>query len=145
MKQLIVFFFFVFTSINFSAAQDISGVWKTIDDETGEAKSQVTIYQEDGKYFGKVTKILNKDRLDATCEKCSDYRKDQPIQGMVIMNDLEKIDDSKYSNGKILDPNKGKVYDVTIVPVNEDELLLKGGYKIFGKMVGRSQTWYRVQ
>lgn len=144
MKKVLNLLVLLFAVVSFANAQDIAGKWKTIDDETGDAKSYVTIYEKDGAYFGKVTTILNKDRQDATCDKCSDYRKDKPIKGMVIFNDLKKVDASTYSGGKILDPNKGKIYDLTITPNGDDELILKGGYKVFGKMIGRSQTWYRV-
>lgn len=134
------------TTFAFTAhSQDITGEWKTIDDKTGEAKSYVTIYQKGDVYFGKVTTILNKDKQDAVCDKCKDYRKDQPIKGMTIITNLEKVDDNKFSGGKILDPNNGKTYDLTIIPDGEDAITIKGGYKIFGKMVGRSQTWYRVE
>ena len=34
------------------------GVWKTIDDESGKAKSHVKIYERNGKLYGKVTKLL---------------------------------------------------------------------------------------
>ena len=46
--------------VSFSGqAQDIFGQWKTIDDQTGEAKSIVEIYKRDGKVFGKIVSILN--------------------------------------------------------------------------------------
>ncbi len=40
-------------------AQDVTGKWKTIDDETGEAKSIVEIYKQNGKVYGKVVEILD--------------------------------------------------------------------------------------
>ena len=136
---------FLFSAFVFTAnAQDITGKWKTIDDETGEAKSYVTISKKGDTYYGKVTTILSKDKQDAVCDECKDYRKDQPIKGMTIFSDIEKVSDDKYTGGKILDPNKGKEYDLTIIPSGDNELIIKGGYKIFGKMVGRTQKWYRV-
>ena len=47
---LICFSFIVF-------GQSPLGVWKSIDDETKEEKSNVTIYEENGKLHGKITKI----------------------------------------------------------------------------------------
>lgn len=139
-KVLFLLFAFAFSS----QAQDITGVWKTIDDETGDAKSHVTIYEQNGKYFGKVSKILNKDKQDAVCDKCSGSKKDKPILNLVIIENLKKIDENKFSGGKILDPNKGKQYDLTILP-DGDKLIVNGGYKVFGKMVGRKQTWHKVK
>ena len=39
-------------------SQSIFGVWKTIDDETGEPKSYVKIYEKNGKAYGRVVKLL---------------------------------------------------------------------------------------
>lgn len=122
-------------------AQDIVGVWKTIDDDTGEAKSHVEIYKQNGKYYGKVIKILNEDKADAVCEECdeNDPRYNQPILGMVIVKDLEK-DDDEYEDGTILDPNNGSVYDCTMWL--EDGNLKVRGYWGF---LYRTQTWYKVR
>lgn len=144
MKKLFSLLFLLSAFAFTMNAQDITGKWKTIDDETGEAKSYVTIYEKGGVYYGKVTTILNKDRVDAVCDQCKDHRKDAPIKGMTIITNLEKVADDKYSGGKILDPQKGKEYDLTIIPEGDSELIIKGGYKILGKMVGRTQSWYRV-
>ena len=144
MKNILTTLLVFFAFLSISLSQNITGVWKTIDDETGEEKSYVAISESNGTYTGKITKILNKDRQDAVCEDCKDSRKDQPILGMTIINDLKKVSDDKYTGGKILDPQKGKEYDLTILPQGNNEIVIKGGYKVFGKMVGRSQTWYRV-
>ena len=40
------------------AAEDIAGVWKTVDDETGQAKSLVQIYPYQGKMYGRVIKLF---------------------------------------------------------------------------------------
>ncbi len=143
MKQLILTFVLLFGALGQLQAQSIEGTWKTIDDETGEAKSYVTIYQSNGNYYGKVAKIINENKQDATCDKCSDERKDEPILGMVIIRNLEKVNDNEYANGKILDPNKGKEYHLKIFP-NDDELIIEGSIKVMGMSIGRKQTWYRV-
>ena len=36
------------------------GLWKTIDDETKEAKSYMELYEKNGKVYGKITKLLLK-------------------------------------------------------------------------------------
>jgi hypothetical protein len=63
------------------------GLWKTIDDETGEAKSVVRIWNEQGQLSGKVEKIFSKPgkNPNTICEKCSGDRKDQPVIGMAIL------------------------------------------------------------
>ncbi len=123
------------------AQTGIAGVWKTIDDETGEAKSHVEIVEKDGKYYGTVVEILT-NRKDAKCTDCDDHRKDQPVLGMTILENLEVYKDY-YSYGKILDPNNGKIYKCSAWLENADELTVRGYVGI--SALGRSQKWYRVK
>ena len=53
-----------------SLAEDITGKWKTIDDETGKAKSIVEIYKKGNHYEGKVLQLLLKPN-DTLCDKCN--------------------------------------------------------------------------
>src|SRR5688572_26497033 len=64
------------------------GSWKTIDDETGETKSIVKIYERDGKLYGKITKLLK--NPGATCDACEGEVHGAPIEGMIIMWSLEQ-------------------------------------------------------
>lgn len=43
-------------------------------------------------------------------KKCKRDKKDQPILGMQIMSGLKKDSDTKWSGGKVLDPDNGKTY-----------------------------------
>src|SRR5690554_620143 len=119
-------------------AQDITGLWHTVDDETGEVKSIVEIYQQDDKYFGQVRHLLLKP-ADTLCTKCKGEDKDQPIVGMVILKDLEKKDEL-YTGGSILDPAKGKVYR-SRAWLEEGNLQVRGYLGLFY----RTQTWYRAE
>ena len=99
------------------------------------------IYEKDGKVFGKVVELLNKDRQDAVCDKCDGAKKDAPVLGMVIIENLEK-DDDEYADGTILDPEKGKEYKCKIwVDENDANILNVRGYIAF---LYRTQTWHRV-
>ncbi|MGS2763263.1 DUF2147 domain-containing protein [Sinomicrobium sp. M5D2P9] len=143
MKQLIILSgaFFLLATLSVTA-QDILGKWKTIDDETGKEKSVVEIYEQGGKIYGKVVEILNKEKLDAKCDKCKGDKKDQPILGMVIIDGLKK-DGSEYSGGSILDPNKGKEYRCKLwVDESDPDMLNVRGYVAF---FYRTQNWFRVQ
>lgn len=123
-------------------AQDVFGKWKTIDDETGEAKSIVEIYQQNGKVYGKVIEILNPSKKNATCVDCPGDAKGKPILNLVILKDLKK-DGKEYSGGTILDPSNGKVYKCLIALENSDKLKVRG-YVGFS-LLGRSQYWHRVK
>lgn len=117
-------------------AESITGLWNTVDDETGEVKSIVEIYQQDAKYFGKVKQLLLKP-ADTLCTKCKGEEKDQPIVGMIILKDLEEKDGA-YSGGSILDPAKGKTYR-SKAWLEDGNLQVRGYLGLFY----RTQTWYR--
>jgi uncharacterized protein (DUF2147 family) len=132
----LLFFTFVFYS------QSITGKWKTIDDETGQAKSIVEIYEKSGKIYGKVLEILEVKNRDRVCENCTGTDKNKPILGMTVIKGLTK-DDQEYNSGKILDPKNGKLYKCYITLESKDKLKVRGyiGISIFG----RTQYWYRVK
>ena len=138
LELLIVFLLIVFSA----KSQGIVGKWKTIDDETGKEKSIVKIYKKGDKYFGKVIDILNPNKRNNKCTECTDYRKDQPILGMEIIKDLTfDADDKEYSDGTILDPNNGKVYDCKLWLENKNTLNVRGYILFFF----RTQQWLRVE
>ena len=123
-------------------SQDIFGQWKTIDDETGEAKSIVEIYKKGDKAYGKIVKLFRKptEEQDPYCDKCEDDRKDKRIIGMEIIRDMEQ-DDEEWEDGTILDPKKGEIYDCKIwVDEDDSDLLQVRGYVW---MFYRTQTWER--
>ena len=55
------FFFLMLGMLCLSASVNAQnspfGVWKSIDDKTGEAKSHVEVYQKNGKLYGKIVKF----------------------------------------------------------------------------------------
>lgn len=122
-------------------AQDVTGKWKTIDDETGEAKSIVEIYKKDGKIYGKIIEILNPAKKDRKCEECPGSDKGKPIEGLVIIKGLEK-DGDEYNDGKILDPVSGKLYKCYIELEGANKLKVRG--YIGFSLLGRTQYWTRV-
>ncbi len=130
----------VFTVIT-AVAQDVTGKWKTIDDETGEAKSIVEIYKENGKVYGKVVEIFDAKKRNLKCVKCTGSDKNKPIMGLVIIKGLEK-DGDEYNGGTITDPNNGKVYKSYIELEGPNTLKVRG--YIGFSLLGRTQTWKRV-
>lgn len=141
MKTKVVLFVisFIFISV-FVNAQSIVGKWKTIDDESGEAKSVVEIYKGgDGKYYGKIVKLFLKPGEDQNpkCTECDDHRKNKPIIGLIIITDLEK-DGDEYEDGEILDPNNGTVYDCKM-EIENGKLHVRG--YVGWSLIGRTQVW----
>lgn len=131
----------LFATLSF--AQSPIGIWKTIDDHTGEVKSQVQIYEQNGKLYGKVIKLLRANAdPNRKCTDCSGSRKNQLILGMVILWDL-KPHDNYWKNGTILDPENGNEYSCSIwfEKGKPDELRVRG-YHWTGLF--RTQSWYRM-
>lgn len=142
MKKLFLLAFLANLAM-FLQAQTVLGVWKTIDDETGEEKSLVKLYEQDGKVYGVIEKLLRKNAdQNRVCDKCTDYRKNQKILGMRIVRDLY-LHDGHYQGGKILDPEKGKEYTckLWLDPSNPNILIVRG----YLGPIYRNQKWHRVQ
>lgn len=122
-----------------SYAQSIVGKWKTVDDETGKTKSVVQIWKaKDGLYYGKIIKLYDAADKDSKCSNCdkSDPRYNKKVLGMKIITKMKKTDDNEWTEGKILDPNNGKVYKCKIF--REDANLMVRGYIGF---FFRTQKW----
>ena len=143
MKKNIIFGLVVFFSIIFNAqGQTVLGKWKTVDDETGQAKSIVEVYEKGGKVYGKVVEILRAEHKKDVCSKCDGADKNKPILGMIIINGLEK-DDAEYNGGTVLDPENGKKYKCYITLESPDKLKLRGFIGL--SIMGRTQYWTRVK
>ena len=117
------------------------GLWKTVDDETGEEKSYVEIFERNGKLYGKIDRLLLKP-ADTVCENCPGDKKDKRLVGMEILWDFEPYKDY-WSYGQILDPVTGKVYKCSMWLEGNNELKLRGYIGI--SAIGRTQTWSRVR
>ncbi len=120
------------------------GTWHTIDEKTGEIKSEVVIADAAGVLTGKVSKLLRKGADQAKiCDECTDDRKNQKIIGLEIIRGAKKVDGKEvWESGKILDPENGKEYTLRLTPIEGGKKLEVRG-SVFG--IGRTQTWVRVQ
>ncbi len=128
----------------FAQNNSVLGDWYTVDDNTGEQFSIVHIYKADnGKYYGKITKMLVAGTEDDLCVACEGKDKNQPILGMVIIRDM-KMEDGVLYGGKVLDPDNGKFYYGKISVGEDGRLKLRGSLDKMG-LLGRSQYWLRVK
>ncbi len=133
---LLAFFFALGLS-----AQSPVGVWQTIDDESGEAKSHVEIYEKGGKFFGKVVKLLPAATTEV-CGPCPGDREGKSLIDMDILWDLEPYKDY-WSYGSIIDPGKGKIYKASVWLEGDDKLKVRGYVGI--SALGRNQIWHKVK
>lgn len=137
MKFYPTIFFILLTLPLFS--QSIVGTWKSVDDETGDARSHVEIYEQDGLIYGKITKLLDAPS-SSLCDQCEGDKKDTPIIGLVIIEKVKPYKDY-WRKGKILDPEDGNIYSCTL-------WLKNGNLKVKAKHwtgLFATQTWLRVK
>ena len=120
------------------------GVWRNVDDKTGEVKAEISIAETNGALLGRIEKALGKDaKPGATCDECSDDRKGKPVVGLDIIRGGKKAEGKDvWEGGKILDPENGKEYRASFTPVDGGRKLEVRGY--LGPF-WRTQTWNRVQ
>lgn len=125
-------------------AQSVFGKWKTVNDETGVSHSIVEIYKdnETGEVKGKLVRMLKEEMRDKLCTLCEGERKNEPLEGLLILEGLEK-EGSEYGGGVVMDPKTGKEYKCKIwVDENNPDLLKVRGYMAF---LYRTQTWERYK
>jgi uncharacterized protein (DUF2147 family) len=142
MKKIITITLLLTTSIFYAQSNGVIGKWKTVDDESGKAKSIVEIYEKSGKIYGKVMEIFEVKHKNDLCHDCSGEDKNKPILGLTIIKGLSK-DGDEYNSGEIMDPKNGRHYQCTIVLKSKDKLKVRG-YIGFA-LLGRTQYWYRVK
>jgi uncharacterized protein (DUF2147 family) len=147
MKKLFVklacFSALLFSASTFAQMTPV-GVWKNIDDNTGEARSEIQIAEQGGILSAKVIKVLSNDpTAKKICDDCKGDRKNQAIVGMEIMRGVKQENSENLwaGGGKILDPENGKEYTVRLVPIEGGAKLRVRGY--IGPFY-RTQIWIRM-
>lgn len=118
------------------------GKWKTIDDETKQAKSIIEVYEQNGKIYGKILESLKAGGAKGeVCDKCEGADKGKPIIGLVIVKGL-KLDGDQYEGGTITDPTKGKTYKCKMKVIEGGKKLQVSGCISF---LCRKQIWLKVE
>lgn len=130
------------SSVSSWAAEAPVGRWQTIDDETGKPKAVIEITREGQTLNGRIIKLINPSRPNPTCDKCDGERKGKPIEGMTILWGLTE-QNGDWEGGKILDPEKGKVYSAKLIPQADGKSLKVRGYMGFSAL-GRTQQWLKA-
>ena len=100
---------FVVFSAPAMAQMTPEGLWRNIDDKTGEAKAEIRIKDNGaGALHGVLEKRLAKDaKPEDVCSECKDERKDKPLLGLEIIRNAKKAEGRDvWEGGKILDPEK---------------------------------------
>lgn len=121
--------------------QTIIGQWETFDDKTKDKKAIIEIYKTKNVYYAKIVKSFVGEK-DAICETCTGTKKDTPIIGLVIIENLKK-DGDEFNGGTILDPENGKTYKCYLELINKNKLKVRGYLGI--SLFGRTQFWSRKE
>jgi uncharacterized protein (DUF2147 family) len=122
-----------------------AGLWKTIDDRSGEAKGLIRIREINGKFEGNIAKIFPKPGDDPAprCEKCQGPLRNQPVLGLRFLWGFTRQGE-EYQDGEILDPESGKIYQAKMKLIDGGKKLEVRGFIGFS-LFGRSQTWIREE
>ena len=123
-----------------SSADSLVGKWRTIDDKSGKVVSEVELYDQGGKLYGKIIGLAepnDEHGKPKACTKCQGADKNQPIVGLVIIKDLAPSAD-RYKGGTILDPEDGKAYKAELW-AEDGKLKVRGYLGLFYK----TQTWLK--
>ena len=138
-SKLILCFFPI---LLFGQSSDICGIWLE-----EKKQSHIEIYKNDqGLYEGKI--IWLAEPLDENGEIKKDKEnpnkdlRNQTIDGLIIMKNLEYIKKSEWSNGNIYDARTGKTYSLN-ASLKDNGTLFMRGYMGFS-FIGKTTTWTRV-
>lgn len=139
----------LFSIVSWTHAADIAGTWRTVDDKTGYVRAYIQIEkQRDNTYAGKIIKDFPAPgEVPLTqCHNCPAPFTNKPIIGLTILQKMkvDPKDPNNYIGGEVLDPRGGKIYHGKArLNASGNRLTLRGYIGI--SMIGRSQTWIRME
>lgn len=137
-KILVLFIFMMGAS---TQAQEIVGKWKTFDDDTGEVRSIIELYERNDRIYGRISKIMDAEDRDNLCTECSGEDKNKKIEGLELMKNFRK-NGHEYVKGTITNPDNGKVYKAKIwLDAKDSDILHVRGYIGF---FYKTLEWKRV-
>jgi uncharacterized protein (DUF2147 family) len=123
------------------AAESPLGKWQTVDEKSGKVTSEVEIYEQSGKLFGKIVALTepnDKQSKPKVCIACTGADKDKPIVGLVILRNLS-LDGDRYKGGTVLDPEDGKMYPAEIW-VENSKLMVRG----YSGFLYKTRAWLKA-
>jgi uncharacterized protein (DUF2147 family) len=122
----------------------IAGVWRQIDPSTGIVGGLISFRENNGMWEGYIVKMYPQpgDPTDPVCSACKDDRKDQPMLGLRLVQNVKR-DGFSYDGGTILDPRDGSEYHVQLTLAPDNQTLIVRGY-LGIPLLGQSQEWKRL-
>jgi len=121
-----------------------AGLWQTISDTTGKPQGVVRIREINGEFVGVLEDIVDPSKRYSICRSCKDERHDQPVWGLTIIDGVHR-DGAGFGGGHILEPDTGRIYSCKLTPIDGGKRLDVHGYLLGISLLGRSQTWVRIE
>lgn len=122
----------------------IEGFWKSINETTQQPQCIVAVYQYENVYYGRIIATFNeegqmKENIYKPKERAPGVVGNPYYCGLDIIWGLQNTGASY--KGKILDPQKGNIYNAELWADGGGNLVVRGKLLFFG----RNQTWFRVE
>jgi len=135
----------VYPASLFADSVSLIGLWRQFDDKTAKPRSLIRIREHDGQYEGSIEIIfpLPGEPTAPQCLKCSDWRKNKPLIGLLILTGM-RGSELQYKGGEILDPVAGRVYRCVMKLAKDGKHIDVRGY-IGVSLFGRTQLWEKVE
>ncbi len=137
MKNLLVCALAYFLFLTGAAvAEDVVGFWKIPNDKTGKIECIICVYKYDEQVYGRIIARVEKDgsivdTIHTPIERAPGVEGTPYYAGLDMIWGL-KSNGNRYVEGKVLDPQKGKLYNAEMWAENGN-LVLRGKLWIFGQ------------
>ena len=140
--MLIFSLLFTLNQVSAQSTEAVLGQW-----QTEEQKATVEIYQCDNAYCGKIVALKEPNNPDGSpkldLNNPNKSLRSRPVVGTNILTGLQYEGNNEWEDGQIYDPESGKTYSCLMRLKDPNTLEVRGFVGI--SLVGRSQTWTRVE
>lgn len=128
-----------------AAARAVLGDWTIVDENTNEAQAVVRLTEARGVVEGRIVRLLptaSTPRPEFVCATCAGEYRGADLRRVLLIRDM-RWDGSRFTGGRIVDPQAAKTYRASLTPDGADRLGVRGYIGI--PALGRTQVWRRAR